>query len=398
MELEIRPIQTDEIDGFYRAIGWAFGAHSTEEQMALDRPFVVPERSVAVFDNGDVAAGALWLPLDMVVPGGTLSMAGVTGVAVQPTHRRRGLLTRMMERQLTELHEKGIPLAGLFASESVIYGRFGYGPASFHERWSIDRQHTAYVKPLEAMGRLSFVQPGHVKGVFPEIERRALAARPGSVKRPEAEWDILAADPEPARQGASAYFHVVYEENGQPDGYVTYRVKDETVQVHHLMAATDNAHVELWQYCFGVDLRTTTTAWGRPVDDPLPWMLADPRRLKRERYDGLWLRLVDVAVALSGRNYAGNESLALGVEDSFCPWNDGTYELEASDGRVECRRSKKSPDLVLSSADLAATYLGTVAFSTLARAGRVEERTPGALDRADSLFAHRPRPWSPYTF
>ena len=398
MDIEIRTIRPEEIDAYTASTSWAFGSQPVEEIAALYRPHLAVERSLAVFDEGEIVGAATWFPSDMVVPGGTLRMASVGDVGVLPTHRRKGLLTRMMDRQLTEFHEAGIPLAGLFASESIIYGRFGYGVASFDEQWTIERQHTAYAKPFEAKGRLRFASKEEARGIFPEIERRAISGRPGAFPLPPADRDIMLADPESIRGGASAHFHVVYESEGEAEGFVTYRLKDETVLVSTLMAVTDEAHAALWRYCFDVDLRTKTEAHRRPVDDPLPWMLADPGRLKREVHGGLWLRLVDVAEALSGRSYSSDGALVLGVADSFCPWNEGAFELEASSGQAECGRSTKSPDLVLSAADLAAAYLGGVAFSTLARAGRVEERKPQALELADAMFAHRPLPWSPFHF
>ena len=396
--MEIRAIHTDEVDTYMASISWAFGWQPIEEMMALYRPHVAPERSLAAFDGGEIVGGAEWFPSDVVIPGETLGMAGVSGVGVLPTHRRRGLLTRLMDRQLTEFHETGIPLAGLFPSESIIYGRFGYGIASFSEKWSIARQHTSYAEQFETEGRLRFATTEEVRDVFPKIEHRAIAAHPGAFPRPGADRDIMLADPELIRGGASAHFHVVYESDGRVEGFVSYRLKDETVLISNLMSVTDGAHAALWRYCFDIDLRTTTEARHRPVDDPLPWMLADPARLKREVRNGLWLRLVDVEQALAGRSYSRDGGLVLGIVDSFCPWNDGTFELEASGSEAECRRSTKSPDLVLSAADLAAGYLGAEAFSTLAHAGRVEERKPRTLDLADAMFAHRPLPWSPFHF
>ena len=396
--MEIRTIRPDEIDAYTASTSWAFGWQAMEEIAALYRPHLVLERSLAVFDEGEIVGAATWFPSDIVVPGGTLRMAGVGDVGVLPTHRRRGLLTRMMEQQLTEFHEAGIPLAGLFASESIIYGRFGYGVASFDEKWTIERQHTAYAKPFEARGRLRFATKEEARGVFPEIERRAISARPGAFPLTPADRDIMLADPESIRGGASAHFHVIYESDGGAEGFVTYRLKDETVLVSTLMSVTDDAHAALWRYCFDIDLRTKTEARLRPVDDPLPWRLAAPGQLKREVYGGLWLRLVEVEQALAGRSYSCDGGLVLGVADSFCLWNEGTFELEVASGGAECKRSTKSADLVLSAADLAAVYLGGVAFSTLARAGRVEERKPGALELADAMFAHRPLPWSPFHF
>ena len=228
--------------------------------------------------------------------------------------------------------------------------------------------------------------------------RRATIGRPGAIQPPDTTRERIAADQESHRQGASAYFHVVYEEDAQVGGYIVYRVKDATVQVVELMAATLEAHRALWRYCLDIDLMTSTSAQSRPVDDPLPWMLADPRRLKRETTDALWIRLVDVASALSGRRYSSDDRLVLGVVDAFCPWNEGTYELDGGPEAADCRRSNRHPDLVLSASDLAATFLGAAGFSTLAHAGRVEENTTGALERADRLFATSIAAWCSYDF
>ena len=284
---------------------------------------------------------------------------------------------------------------------------------SFSEKWSIARQHTSYAERFETKGRLRFATTEEVRDVFPKIERRAIDGASGSLPsagpRADAETSCWKFDPGVdaylAAGSSRALWHVVYESDGRAEGFVSYRLKDETVLISNLMSVTDDAHAALWRYCFDIDLRTTTEARYRPVDDPLPWMLADPARLKREVRNALWLRLVDVEQALAGRSYSRDGGLvSVGVVDSFCTWNEGTFELEASGSEAECRRSTKSPEPCgrgagVSAADLAAAlYLGAEAFSTLAHAGRVEERKPRTLDLADAMFAHRPLPWSPFHF
>jgi len=175
-------------------------------------------------------------------------------------------------------------------------------------------------------------------------------------------------------------------------------VRSSTLVVNELMATTKEANTALWRFCFDVDLMSCTEALRRPVDDPLPWMLADPRRLQRSTRDALWLRLIDVAAALKLRRYMQSDRLVLEVRDELCPWNDGLFELEGSSEGATCRTSSSSPDLVLGVSDLASAYLGTVSFSTLSRADLVDERTPGALLRADRMFAVRYQPWTPHNF
>ena len=398
MELEMRPVAPDEVEEWMRAFYRAFGGQLEEARLQYLRSIVVPDRSLAVFDGGEIVAEAHSKPYAMTVPGGSLATAGVDFVSVISTHRRRGLLTRMMAHQLADVHERGAPLAALWASESVIYGRFGYGIGSFHERWTIDRQHTAFARPHDQSGRVAFVEPDEMKRTFPDVYQRATVNRPGAIERPEPAWNNLIADLESDRRGASALLSIVYEQNGRVDGYVMYRTKGERLIVTELMAVTPEAHARLWRFCFDVDLRTSTEAYNRPVDDPLLWMLADPRRLQRSPGDALWVRLVDARAALSGRRYMQSDQLVLEVHDSFCPWNEGRYELEGGPHGAECRPSTANPNLALSAADLAAAYLGAVSFTTLARAGRVEERTSDALRRADNMFATQLRSWCPYSF
>lgn len=398
MDFEIRPIVEDEFANWTQAVALGFGDHTRESDVELVRPWYQLDRTVAAFDNGKPVSGAHSLSCEMGVPGGSIAVAAVGPVAVQPTHRRKGILTSMMANLLKDVHERGEPVAVLRAAESIIYGRFGYGIGTVHENWSIERPHTAYAGPFEAEGRTAFVTSQEMRQVFPEVHRRATQGRPGAVQPPAGLWGMVAADLEHQREGASANFHVVYRRGGDTDGYVTYRLKDEAVRVSALLSVTDEAHAALWRYCFDVDLRSSTTAIDRPVDDPLPWMLADPRRLKKTSYDGLWLRLVDLRAALLSRRYARQGRLVLDVRDGFCPWNEGRYLLEGGPSGAECRPTGETPDLVLSTADVAACYLGAARFTTLARAGRVEERTRGALSEADAMFATDVAAWSPYEF
>ena len=177
-----------------------------------------------------------------------------------------------------------------------------------------------------------------------------------------------------------------------------YRVRGTTVVVKELVAATDEAAGALWRYCFDLDLMTDVEAPARPVDDPLPWMLADPRRLERSVRDAIWLRLVDVVAAMKARSYSCAGKLVIEVSDSVCPWNEGRVEIDAGGEGSGCRRTQASPDLVLSVGDLASAYLGAASFATLAHAGRVDERTTGSLRLADEMFATGVAPWNPWTF
>ena len=325
-------------------------------------------------------------------------MAGVANIAVQPTHTRQGVMTRMMHHQINDIHDRGEPLAALFASESVIYGRFGYGIGSFYERWSIDRQYNRYNRPQENRGHIVFVDPEDITEKFPEIFRRSTTGRPGVFQRPLHHWQRDAQAAEHQQGGPGGLFYIAYEDDGRVDGYATYRITGNTLTVNELMAATKEANTALWRFCFDVDLVTSTEALKRPVDDPLPWLLADPRRLQRSTRDGMWLRMVDVCASLELRRYMHSDRLVLEVRDDLCTWNDGRFELEGSSEGATCRASDSTPDLVLAVTDLASAFMGAVSFSTLSNAGLVDECTPGALIRADRMFAVQNQPWTPTNF
>ena len=361
-------------------------------------PWVELDRSLTVFDGQEMVGTSHSYTFDMAVPGGSLPMGAISHVCVQPTHRRRGILTAMMQHQLADFHERGEPLSGLNASETIIYGRYGYGVGSFREDWTIDRQYTAFTNSAEPLGHTSFVQPDQVMDLFPPVYERATKGRPGVVMRSRAGWGGIVADLPGSRQSASKYFHVAYHQDDRIDGYVIYRVTGETLLVHELMAVTDQAYSALWRFCFGVDLRTTTVAKKRPVDDPLPWMLADPRRLRRTIQDSLWLRLVDARASLAGRLYGTNDRLVLELTDPFCPWNEGRLTLEGGPEGAQCTPTNEPPDIAMSVTDLGSAYLGTVRFTVLARAGLAEELSQGALQRADAMFSHTLAPWCPYNW
>jgi predicted acetyltransferase len=398
-EYEVRPIVEEEYDAWVRASILGFNAYIPEHYSELIRPTVVFGRTFGTFDGNEIVGATRSGGFDMVVPGGaTLPCAVVEDVSVLATHRRRGVLTQMMARQLEDLHEKGEPLAALNATESVIYGRFGFGVGSFREDWRIARHHTAFERPVDTAGRVRLVDAAEASELFPPVSQSSLGGRPGYIRVTPQFWGLHMADPEFWRHGGSAHFLAVYEEDGKAAGYAMYRIRGATVVVKQLVAATDEAAGALWRYCFDLDLMTNIEAPARPVDDPLLWMLADPRRLERSVRDAHWLRLVDVEVGLKTRSYSCEGRLVFEVRDSVCAWNEGRLEIEGGPVGAECRRTDANADVILSAGDLAAAYLGAASFRTLASAGRVEQVKPGALERADAMFATGVAPWSPWTF
>lgn len=412
MDLEIRPIGTHEVDAFLDALEVAFGhTHAERERQAFravletDRT-VERDRALAAFERSRVVGVTGAVSFHLSVPGGTVPAAGVTTVGVLPTHRRRGVLTTLMRRQLDDLRVGGEPVAALWASEGSIYGRFGYGVGTFSGSVQIDRAHTGFARPLVEAGWMQLLEKEAALHAFADVYERVRPAQPGMVDRSRAWWEYLFLDLEEEREGFGPLFFVAHESVDGLDGYAVYHVKADwargypghLLEVEELVAATPAAYAALWRYCFDVDLVARIRAPRRPPLEPLFFLLADPRRLRSSVIDGLWVRLVDVPRALAARRYASEGGLMLEVQDHFCPWNEGVYRLEGGPEGAECRRAEGGADLVLSAAELGTVYLAGTGFRALARAGRVTEVTPGALARADAMFAWDPPPWCPNLF
>ena len=403
-EQELRPVTPDEFHQWLRAESRAHSNRLDHDPEEL-RPHFDLSRTIAIFEGTNIIGGCVSHKLEMSIPGGTSAVAGVANVAVQPTHTRQGVMTRMMRHQINDIHERGEPLAALFASESGIYGRFGYGIGTVHESWKIDRPYTTFALNYENPGGIVFVEPEDIAKDLPEVFRRSTQGRAGVFQKPPHKWaeesrapDALDPNPRVRGRGRGGLFYAAYEVDGRLDGYVAYRSNRPTIAVNELMAVTREAAAALWRFCFDIDLMSFTEATRRPLDDPLPWMLLDPRSLQRTVRDGVWLRVVDAVAALEQRRYAGSGRLILEVRDRMCPWNERCIELEGSAEGANCRDTNSSPDITIEISALASVYLGTTSFTTLCGAGLVDEHTPGALHRAEAMFAVQHKPWTPFNF
>lgn len=398
----------DELEAFARVDLAAFGETiGNLARLELDWTQLELDRTLAAFDHGEIVGTGRLLSFELTVPGATqLPVAAVTWIAVLPTHRRRGILTAIMRRQLADAAERGEPLAILLASEGSIYRRFGYGIATSSMSVSLDRRHSAFLQYVRDDGRVRLVDDDEARKVLPEIFDRVRRVQHGAVQRIDAWWPDQFFWRDSDERGTR--FYAVHEApDGVPDGYVAYRIEPKwehvarsTLHVSDLVCLAPDVRAALWRFVCDVDLVETIEAWGLPVDDPLRWLLAESRRLQvRGINDFLWVRLLDVPAALESRAYMGESTVVFEVVDAFRPRQAaaGRFELEAGPDGARVSRTKRDPDLVLEVTELGAAYLGGVRFSTLARAGLVTEQTPGALARADALFAVEPLPFA-YTW
>ncbi len=401
MALEYRSPTEETLRTTLEAGSVAFAEELRDVDFDLFRPEIPADRVFGAYD-GDTPVGlTASIAFEMTIPGGPVPCAGITWVGVMPTHRRRGVLTELMRRQLDDLRTRGEPLAALWASEPVIYGRFGYGIASPAASMEAEHAGFAFRDDPGPTGTVRLLTKEEARKLFPPIYERARLQRHGMMSRSEARWNGRVEDPEHWRDGASPKYYVLVELDGQGEGFAMYRVKQkwergmpqsELVLVDAIATSTE-ATRELWRYLFGVDLIAKVSLWNYDPTTPLFLMVRDARRLQLKMSDGIWLRLVDVGEALQRRSYDGDGSVVLEVTDGFCPWNDGSYRAGENAGP-----SEDAAELRLSAADLASAYLGAFSFERLAAAGRVEELAEGAIARATGLFRTPLPPWCPEPF
>ncbi|GAC1598865.1 MAG: amikacin resistance N-acetyltransferase Eis2 [Acidimicrobiales bacterium] len=406
MTVEIRGVDEHEYGAFSQTLQTAFGSQPTSEEVAGWRGITELDRSLAAFDGSRLVATAGAFSFDLTVPGDkTIPAAGVTSVGVLPSHRRRGLLRSLMIHQLDDIARGGEALAMLTASESVIYGRFGYGIATRHTSVSIDPRRSAFTEPLSDPGRVELLDPAQVLDVVPHLHDKARRTQPGDIARSPAWWVLMVEDPEWYRRGKPRKFWAQHlSESGVPDGYVAYRVAASSphhgmfsseVEVITLVALNGPAELALWRFVLDIDLAGQVTCASRPLDEPLRWRLSDPRQLQTTSLlDQVWVRLLDIPKALGGRAYGLDGAVVLAIHDPLRPDNEGAYLLETVGDHAQCTRTTRSPDLELGVADLGAAYLGQALFNNLAKAGRIIEHRPGALRRADQLFGSVVPPFS----
>jgi len=381
MEITTRPIHENEALTFRTRIPEGFGEDFDAISMPPEWFFELfpRDRTVAAFD-GDAMVGTLGaFPFDITVPGdGTVPMAGTTIVTVSPTHRRRGVLSAMMRDHLADTINRDEPLAGLWASESSIYGRFGFGVATENEEIEIDRTYAS----IEGDGGIvRLIDADEASRVFPAIYDDMRRRTPGMLTRTPSWWKIETFfDPEKRREGFTAQRYVLHETDGVPDGYAIYRQKGDwsdgfpngTVKVGEVVAPSRAAHTGIWQFLTSIDLFPKITWWNMPVGDPLRWKVPDHRRIRRKRWDALHLRILDVPAALQARSYSIDGTIRFAVDDPFLPEIGGSFEMNVEAGIGRCRRVEDGEgDIRLNTRELASLYLGAGDVDAMARAGLI---------------------------
>ncbi|HEX2286144.1 MAG TPA: enhanced intracellular survival protein Eis, partial [Mycobacterium sp.] len=364
----------------------SFGGYMHPDSLATWRTMMPADSSVIACDGDGIVGMTHYLDLRLTVPGGTvLPAAGITWVAVAPTHRRRGLLRGMYTELHRRIAEASYPIAALTASEGGIYGRFGYGPATIVQKFDIDRRLAEFRDDAPDPGGVRMVKPAEHRDEFAEIYERWRQRTPGGLNSPRSLWDGVLADREDSRDGGSERFAFLH-----PDGFAFYRVHRDNdtmvARVGSLTAVTVDAHIALWRALLGLDLREKVICETYP-GDPLPYLLTDPRVVHTTSYhDDLWLRIMDIPAALEARSYQAELSAVLDVSDGFRS-DGGRFSLEIRDGRARCSPTDAPADVHMDLDVLGSLYLGSHRASAFAAANRLRSNDSQVVQRLDAAFA-----------
>lgn len=436
----IRPTSAAELPAFSAVGQQAFNSSwPAEDFLEIERKIFEPDRSLAAFDGDQMVGTTTAYGFGLTVPGGRVDAAGVTGVSVLPSYRRRGILSALMNRQLADMSAAGTPVAALFSSESGIYGRFGYGVASEEYRFVIRRGEGLLARPdgyragpgagsaadpatSRDTGRgpavapapavtLRLVEPTAAVKDLATVYDAVRAVRPGMLTRTERWWDVITCDPLFMRDGQSPRRCLIAEDAAGMRGYALYSARPQwgedsmpaqVLTIRELFGTDPAAYAALWGDLLTRDLVSEVHAGMRPVDDPLLHLLPERRRARPYVTDGLWIRLVDLPVALARRRYACPVDQVIEVTDHLLPANSGRWRLQAGGpadpAPATCERTSTAADLVLPVAAVGAAYLGGTRLGGLAGAGLITELRPGSVAALSAAMSWDPAPWSPMMF
>ena len=410
MTLEIRPYREEETDAFYRVPSIVFGNYAATLPARTEASLVPPEWSLCAFEDGELATTYAAYPFTIRLNGAPARAAGVTFVGTLPWFRRRGHLRKITEADFRRRYEeRAEPIAILTASISGIYHRYGYAVTAFRDRYSIDPRWINFApslpKPEGAWREISADDPRVIKDIY----RKFADDRNGYIHRAQVMWAAGALGLTPGfGPDMGKGMLAVYEEGGEPQGYVTYSAKyfdsfwdgageGQRILVRDIAWLTPSAYRAIWQHLKSFDLAARVQMFA-PVDDPAPDVLLDPRELHAQRFDWILGRIIDLERALPLRPYGATGRIVFEVRDAMCPWNDGRWSLEAGPEGAAIARTKESPQLTLDISTLALLMFGTIAPSRAVRIGRAEASPGAPLDLWDAMWRTKHAPYCPDGF
>lgn len=409
----VNPVPVEQVAGWLESVATSLLGSPWDEffprRVSARSRRWIPERVWGVQDHGRWVATLATDPLTLTIPGThgstrDLPADGLTGVGVAATHRRRGLLTAMITQSLQQAVDRGDPVSILIAAEWPIYGRFGYAPAArwanytFHTRWA-----GAVIDP-DPRGTLRQVTTAELfehAGAIYERDRRRFA---GQIDRPGDWWARRLEQDGYEALGDWKGTWILHETDGEPDGFLCWKATRDfdldghlgAAHVLELVTGSDVAYRNLWGYLAALDVVEEIRLDGRPLDEPVRWLLEDGRCLEQRFLgDGTWLRILDVPAALSARGYATAGRIVIEVVDPAPGgYASGRYLLDTDGKHASCTPTTESAQLRLPQYALAAAYLGDHSVRALSVAGGVDELEAGAIGRLDTLLATPLHPWN----
>jgi len=409
--IDIRPVGDDDLVPWLDTMSTGFLDRPDTARIADEiRPHWDLGRCWAAWDEGRIVGTLRTWAGELTVPGPAQVKAGaMTAVSVLPTHRRRGILSRLVAAEHGAARERGEIVSMLYASEYPIYGRFGYGPATMAATWTLDTRATAVLPSIATPGTFELIAPDEAgeetaRTVFEAVRVRQTGAiwrRPitwlGDFGRAGTAWG-------PIWKG---FILIHRDPGGVVDGYARYHVEEKWEQrqprnilaLDDLHALTDETQAGLWRFLAGMDWVASIKAERRHPAERLPWLLTNARAaVVSDIGDGLWVKLLDIPGALAARSYEAEGSVVLDVVIRDGGEADASSRrmriaLEVTPDAARVVETDRSPDLTLDAGALGAAYLGGTRLRDAVLARGVDEHRPGALNETDAIFATRDAPW-----
>jgi len=401
MKINIRHITPNEEEEYLKIVYTVFGMKPFQDYFERRKHTMEIDRCLAAFVDGKIVGANGVSTFTLSVPGGIVKAGGIIDVVVYPTHRRQGLMSKLMKKQLNEILQKNEPIAFLHSADSGTYGRFGFGLATFQENWEIQRHDTKFRKTLNdynSVENIEMVSSQDISSLMPEIYEIAWNQRPGMIKREISRWNRLKLEMERKDiPGISSY--ALFKKDGKYEGYVNYRLDlnstatDGNLLINEIISTTDEAHLNLLNFCMNIDGVKKITSKSRPLDDSITWVLEDPRKLSRYVQDQLHLRILDVPSALITRKYNVDGQITILITDNILESNNTKFLLESSGDIVKCEKTNLPHDIKIDIRELGSLYLGGTTWLNLWRSKLIETNSLEKLHLADQMFYNIHSPW-----
>lgn len=389
-----------EADAFLQAGARGFlEERPAEAALARGRTGLAERRNTGVFQEG--AAADAW-PIATVnswvtpltVPGGEVPMWAISDVTVAASHRRRGIARALLEGELRAAAAIGVPVAGLTVSEATIYGRYGFGSAVPVLRVTVDTRRAGWAGPLPS-GRFEYTDRTRLAADLGALHEVARQQRAGQIAGWAGRWERVSGLAPDDKRGAAVRGIRYSDAEGRLRGAMAIDLVENgdgfrfTLKIRHLAAVTAEALAALWHFALSHDLVDTVTADLRPVDDPLPWLVADQRAVEQTVHDHGWLRILDVPAFFAARTCRAPLDVTLRVTDPL-GFAEGTWRLRAAAGEhAEATTTDAASDLTLGVDALSALSVGGVSAVRLHAAGRIQGPADAAAALDDALRPER---------